>query len=111
MVPGRGTKEKEINLRQETNTTVEVRLQPPARNILQLDSLPLQQALIHASQVKLLLRRAKAQESGFHKSECLNRLLQGLDRICASLEWLGGSGPQTAISAVDSDLVPTGGLL
>lgn len=100
-------------MRQETNTTVAAQLQPPARNIPQFDSLPLQQALIHASQVKFLLQRAKAQESGFHKSECLNRLLQGLDRICASIEWLGGSrvsGPQAAISAVDSDLVPAGGL-
>jgi len=68
---------------------------------------------VHGCQLKLLLRRAKAQETGFHKSECLDRLLQGLDRICASIEWLGGSGgsgPRAAISAVDSDLVPAGGL-
>jgi hypothetical protein len=105
---------KETDLRQPTITTAAGQLQPPARNIPERDPLPLQEALIHASQVKLLLRRAKAQETGFHKSECLNRLLQGLDRICASLEWLGGSGPRAEvmppISAVDSDLVPAGGL-
>jgi hypothetical protein len=85
-------------LRQTTITTVGTPLQALARNIPQCDPQPLQEALIHVSQVKLLLRRAKAQETGSHKNECLNRLLQAQDRICASLVWLGGSGPQTAIA-------------
>jgi hypothetical protein len=107
MAAGRAAKGKETNLNNQVNITAAVPLQAPARNI------PLQEALMHASQVKLLLRRVKARENGSHKSECLSRLLQGLDRICASIEWLGGSGvsePQAAISAVDSDLVPAGGL-
>lgn len=89
--------------------TSATRVQPLARNnIHRRDSRPLREALIRASQVKLLLQRAKTQESGFQKSECLNRLLQGLDRICASIEQLCGSGPQdrTALASTEGEVRP-----
>jgi hypothetical protein len=43
-------------------------------------------ALVHLSQAKLLLRRARAESLGHDRCECLNRLLQGVDRIGSSLE-------------------------
>jgi hypothetical protein len=44
-------------------------------------------ALVHISQAKLLLRRARAESLGHDRCECLNQLLQGVDRIGSSLEW------------------------
>jgi hypothetical protein len=44
-------------------------------------------ALVHLSQAKLLLRRARAESLGHDRRECLNRLLQGVDRVGSSLEW------------------------
>jgi hypothetical protein len=79
-------------------------------------------ALVHLSQAKLLLRRARAESLGHDLSECLNRLLQGVDRIGSSLEWslelwkqrppkapLGGAIP--AVCAGDANLTCAGSLL
>lgn len=55
-------------------------------------------AYIHACQLKLLLRRARSEETGVQKSECLTRLLQGLEHICASLEWLTSGGLRAKVA-------------
>ena len=76
---------------------------------------PLKRALVHLSQAKLLLRRARAESLGHDRCECLNRLLQGVDCIGASIEWLGGGAPQgkvdSAIHAIDGNLTSAGALL
>src|SRR5438045_1116391 len=53
---------------------------------------PLREALLHASQTKLVLRRARSEETGFQRGECLARLLEGIEHICTSLDWLTGAG-------------------
>jgi hypothetical protein len=50
---------------------------------------PINAALFHGCQVKLLLRRARAESCSRQKSECLDRLLDGLQPICTALERLG----------------------
>jgi hypothetical protein len=61
------------------------------------DSASLRAAFIHSSQLKLLLRRARAEEAGFHRNQCLARLLQVAEYLEKSVEWLGG-GPETEIA-------------
>jgi hypothetical protein len=58
------------------------------------DSASLRAAFIHSSQLKLLLRRAQLEQTGFHRSRCLSRLLEVSEYLEKSLEWLG-SGPET----------------
>lgn len=76
---------------------------------------PLKEALVHISQAKLLLRRARAESLGHDRCECLNRLLQGVDCIGTSIAWLGGDAPQRkvdpAIHAIDGNLASAGALL
>jgi hypothetical protein len=88
--------------------------QPPSRDSCPLPARPFRAALLCALQLKLLLRRARAQEIGCQKSECLNRLLDGSERICASLEWLDGRRHEAdatqSIPLVEANLVSTGGL-
>jgi hypothetical protein len=83
------------NMNLNEHRTITSAPQFPAKNISSSDSRPLRGALVHASQVKLLLRRA-SQETGFQRAECLARLLQGVERICTSLEWLTSGEPQAA---------------
>jgi hypothetical protein len=71
-------------------------------------------ALLQAYQLKLLLRRARAHETACQKSQCLGRLLDGLERICTSLEWLDGHRSEVeathAIPPVEANLISAGGL-
>jgi hypothetical protein len=60
---------------------------------------PLKGAFVHISQAKLLLRRARAESLGHDRCECLNRLLQGIDCIGASIEWLGGCAPLGSLTS------------
>jgi hypothetical protein len=70
--------------------------------------------MLQAYQLKLLLRRARSQETTCQKSQCLGRLLEGLERICTSLEWLDGHRSEVeaaqVILPVEADLVSAGGL-
>src|SRR2546426_564020 len=50
---------------------------------------PINAALFHGCQVKVLLRRARAESCSRQKSQCLDRLLDGLQPICSALERLG----------------------
>jgi hypothetical protein len=72
-------------------------------------SRPLKTALIHVCQVRLLLLRSRSEVLDRSRCECLDRLLQAVDRIGSSLEWLGTGGPSEdvipAVSAGDADLV------
>ena len=61
------------------------------------DSASLRAAFIHSSQLKLLLRRAQLEQTGFHRSKRLSRLLQVAEYLEKSLEWLG-SGPETEVA-------------
>jgi hypothetical protein len=110
----RAGKERTINLSEDRIITPPGQFQPPARNIHRPIAHPLRGALLHASQTKLLLRRARSEEGSYQKTECLTRLLQGLERICASLEWLCGGRPKAkaapAISVIDADPISAGGV-
>jgi hypothetical protein len=114
MAAGRAAKERTTNLNEHRTITSAAQIQLPAKNMSSSDSRPLYGAMVHACQVKLLLRRARAQETGFQRGECLARLLQGVERICTSLEWLTGGGPKAEvtpeISTLVSDLVSAGEL-
>jgi hypothetical protein len=61
------------------------------------DSASLRAAFIHSSQLKLLIRRARSEETGFHRTKCLSRLLEVSEYLEKSLEWLDG-GPETEIA-------------
>jgi len=50
----------------------------------------LREALVCASQLKLLLRRARSEQIGLHTSRCLSRLLQIAEYLEKSLEWVDG---------------------
>jgi hypothetical protein len=69
-------------------------------------------ALVHLSQAKLLLRRARAESIKYDQRERLNRTL---DQISESIEWLGGCAPlgkvDPAVHAIDVDLTSAGALL
>jgi hypothetical protein len=53
--------------------------------------------LIAAHQLKLLLRRARSEETGFCRSKCLTELLQVAQYLEKSLEWLG-SEPESELA-------------
>jgi hypothetical protein len=79
-------------------------------------SRPLKRALIHVCQVRLLLLRSRSEVLDRNRCECLNRLLQDLDRIGSSLEWLGKGGPSgdvvaTVPDVIDGNLTSAGALL
>jgi hypothetical protein len=49
---------------------------------------PLKSAIIYLSQLRLMLLRSRSEVLDCNRRECLNRLLQAIDRIGSSLEWL-----------------------
>jgi len=100
-------------VKQETYTSTGNEFQPLKSNFPRWTFHLLKTALICAFQLKLLLRRARAAEPCARRRECLSRFVDGVERICASLERLVNNRhiaePPQADSPVEADLVPAGG--
>jgi hypothetical protein len=73
---------------------------------------PLRIALAHAAQLTLLLRRARREEIGRRRTVCLNRLLDTMGHVAASIESLEGSQSQIDLigAGIAENLVLSGGL-
>jgi len=103
----------------ETNSNARARKsQRECGDSLLISFRPLRAALAHTGQLKLLLRRARRDARAATKSgagePCLNRLLDTLAHISASIESLDDSQSQTELTPVIragvENLLPSGGL-
>ena len=77
------------------------------------DSASLRAAFIHSCQLKLLLRRAQLEQTGFHRTKCLSRLLEVSEYLEKSLEWLNDEPMAEIVLAIHYaglDGVSAGGL-